>query len=35
MPEVRLTSEYPNKIEFVRLMDSGYKYDIWSGRFVR
>ena len=35
LPEVRLTSEYPNKIEFVKLMDSGYKYDIWSGRFVR
>jgi len=35
LPEAKLASEYPNKLEFIRLIDSGYKYDIWKGGFVR
>lgn len=34
MPNVRLASDYPNKFEYIRLLDSGRKYDIFKGCFV-
>jgi len=33
LPEAKLASEYPNRLEYVRLIDSGRRYNIWRGEF--
>jgi len=33
MPEAHLASEYPDRLEYVRLIDSGKRYNIWTGEF--
>jgi uncharacterized protein len=33
MPNVKLASEYPDKIRYIQLIDSGRKYNIWRGDF--
>jgi len=33
MPNVRLASEYPDKLEYIRLLDSGRRYNIFKGCF--
>jgi sulfatase maturation enzyme AslB (radical SAM superfamily) len=33
MPNVKLASEYPDKIRYIQMIDSGRKYNMWRGDF--